>query len=64
MSKCKHPEGISIRPDGVNELDPCVYQDIEKYRNVTVTVSRCVKCGHIDISWEWQENTEKVNIEE
>ena len=51
MDKCKFPDGITIKPDGINELDPCKYEDIEKYANVTVTISRCKKCGHIEISW-------------
>ena len=57
MEKCKWPDGIEIKPDGENELDPCIYKTIEKYANVTVTVSRCIKCGHIDISWKKQEDT-------
>lgn len=60
MSKCKHPGGIIIKPDGVNELDPCVYEDVEKYKNVTVIVSRCIYCGHIEISWVRQEDTEVI----
>lgn len=60
MSKCKHSGGIIIKPDSVNELDPCVYEDIEKYKNVTVTVSRCIYCGHIEISWVRQEDTEVI----
>lgn len=60
MSKCEHPGGIIIKPDGVNELDPCVYEDIEKYKNVTVIVSRCIYCGHIEISWVRQEDTEVI----
>ena len=60
MSKCEHPGGIIIRPDGVNELDPCVYEDVEKYKNVTVIVSRCIYCGHIEISWVRQEDTEVI----
>ena len=60
MDKCKFPNGITIKPDGVNELDPCKYEDIEKYANVTVTISRCKRCGHIEISWERQEDTEKI----
>ena len=60
MSKCKHSGGIIIKPDGANELDPCVYEDIEKYKNVTVTVSRCIYCGHIEISWVRQEDTEVI----
>lgn len=57
MDKCKWPEGFDFKPDGENELDPCIYKTEEKYANVTVTVSRCIKCGHIDISWERQEDT-------
>lgn len=60
MSKCEHHGGIIIKPDGVNELDPCVYEDIEKYKNVTVIVSRCIYCGHIEISWVRQEDTEVI----
>ena len=60
MSKCKHSGGIIIKPDGATELDPCVYEDIEKYKNVTVIVSRCIYCGHIEISWVRQEDTEVI----
>ena len=51
-----------IKPDGINELDPCIYEDIEMYANVTVVVSRCKKCGNIDIRWMRQENTEEIEI--
>ncbi len=60
--KCCWPEGMVIKPDGVNELDPCVYEDIEMYTNVTVIVSKCKNCGHIDIRWMRQEDTEEVDI--
>lgn len=60
--KCCYPEGMTIKPDGINELDPCIYEPIEEYGNVTVTISRCTKCGHIDISWRRQEDT--VNLTE
>jgi hypothetical protein len=62
MKKCEFPEGITVKPDGENELDPCVYEDIEMYTNVTVIISRCKKCGHEEISWLRQENTEKIDI--
>lgn len=62
-NKCSFPDGIMIKPDGVNEIDPCVYEEIERYKNVTVTISRCKKCGHIDVSWEKQDNTETVTQE-
>lgn len=59
-TKCSFPDGILIKPDGANELDPCVYEEIEKYKNVTVTISRCRNFGHIDVSWKRQENTETI----
>lgn len=60
MSKCEFPYEITVKPDGLNELDPCVYEEIEVYKNVTVTISRCRRCGHIDVSWKRQDNTKKV----
>ena len=42
----------TYKPDGVNELDPCVYQEIETHTNCTVHVMKCKKCGHIEILWE------------
>lgn len=64
MEKCKFPDGITIRPDGVNELDPCVYEEVERYRNVTVSVMRCKHCGHVEISWFRQEDIEEVTEDE
>lgn len=61
MSKCSFGE-VSIKPDGINELDPCEYEDIAIYHNVTVIVSKCKKCGHIEIGWIRQENTEEEII--
>lgn len=55
--KCTFGEGITVKPDGVNELDPCIYKEIETYKNVTVHVLRCEKCGHIEITWERQDDT-------
>ena len=63
MDKCKFPEGIVIKPDGVHELDPCEYQEVERYANVTVSIRRCKKCGNIDISWFRQEDTEELEVE-
>ena len=60
MDKCKFPDGVTIKPDGVNDLDPCIYEEVEKYANVTVTVLRCARCGHTEILWERQEDTEKI----
>lgn len=52
MPKCQFPPGITIKPDGVHELDPCQYQQIEEHHGCTVRVLRCKKCGHIEIEWE------------
>ena len=48
---------ITVKLDGRNELDPCLYQEIETYENVTVHILRCVRCGHIEVEWERQDNT-------
>ena len=50
-------QNITVKPDGRSELDPCLYQEIETYENVTVHILRCVRCGHIEVEWERQENT-------
>ena len=50
MEKCSF-DGYSIKPDGINDLDPCLYEDIEIHTNCTVIVSRCKKCGHVELSW-------------
>lgn len=64
MDKCKLPDGLVIKPDGLNELDPCLYRLAEVHKNVTVKVYECTRCGAIDICWERQENTEDVYYEE
>jgi len=61
--RCQFPNGIVIRPDGVNRLDPCTYKPKEIHTNVTVTVSQCERCGHVDLSWERQEDTEDIIYE-
>ena len=63
MNKCEFPNDMIIKPDGINELDPCIYEVIEKYANVTIEVLRCKNCGHIEISWHRQEDTEELEIE-
>lgn len=64
MEKCCFPGGMVIKPDGMNELDPCIYEEVERYRNVTVSVMRCKRCGHVEVSWTRQENTEEVSEDE
>lgn len=56
--QCRHD--VIIRPDGVHELDPCVYQDTEIHTNCTVIVSRCVRCGKMEVSWVRTEGTEDL----
>lgn len=60
MNKCSWGDNISIKPDGINELDPCIYEQIAKYKNVTVVINKCKKCGHIEIGWIRQEDTEEI----
>lgn len=61
--KCRFPGNTSIKPDGIHELDPCNYTEIEKHTNVVVSVSKCTKCGTINISWERTEDTEDIYYE-
>ena len=56
--KCAPPDGVTIKLDGKHPLDPCEYEVKEIHRNVTVEVIRCRKCGHTEISWRRQEDTE------
>lgn len=55
--KCIMPDELKIKPDGTNELGPCICETIEQYGNITVTISKCIKCGHIDIPWQKQDDT-------
>ncbi len=64
MEKCRFPSGVVIRPDGVNELDPCIYKEVERYKNVTVRILRCTRCGHIELTWMRQQDTEQLDPEE
>lgn len=63
LKKCAFPGSITIKPDGVNELDPCIYEEIERYANVTVSVMRCKNCGHIEVTWTRQPDTEELDPE-
>ena len=59
---CKHQNGSISNMFGI-PVDPCLYKQIEAYKNVTVIISKCVRCGTIDISWKKQEDTEEIEIE-
>ena len=62
--RCRHKGNVTVKPDGVNELIPCVMEDKEIHRNVTVIVRQCPVCGRVDISWNRQEDTEDEIIGE
>lgn len=49
--KCEFPNGMFIKPDGRNELDPCLYDIVEVHRNVDVNILRCRECGHVEVEW-------------
>lgn len=63
MCKCQFPNGVSIQFGGA-ELDPCQYKVAEVYKNVTVEVLKCAKCGALSIGWHRQEDTEDILMEE
>ena len=60
--KCCYPNELVVKPDNKHELDPCIYQDIEMHTNVTVIVSKCCRCGHIELSWVRTEETEDIDL--
>mgnify|MGYP003450816935 CR=1 FL=1 len=62
MNKCCWPDGMIVKPDGIHELDPCIYEVVEVHHNVTVEVFRCKNCGHVELSWYRQENTESEKV--
>ncbi len=64
MNKCKFPDGVTIKPDGINELDPCVYETKEVYANVIVEVCKCKKCGHVSVMWHRTDDTVEIPVEE
>lgn len=64
MAKCQYPEGITIKPNGEDELDACFYELMEKWENVTIEVLRCKRCGHVEILWHLQEDSVNITEEE
>ena len=54
--KCQPPEGVIIKPDGVNELDPCLYEEVETHYNVDLTILKCKKCGRMDFEWRYHDD--------
>ncbi len=61
MNRCRFPDGVVIKPDGVNELDSCLYEEIETVEHCTVHILRCQRCGHIEIEWEREQPDDSEN---
>ncbi len=61
MNRCRFPDGVVIKPDGVNELDPCLYEEIETVEHCTVHILRCQRCGHVEIEWEREQPDDSEN---
>lgn len=62
MCKCSFPDGMAIKPDGIHELSPHAFGLVGKFRNVTVEILRCKRCGEESIGWYRQENTESEGL--
>lgn len=50
--RCSFGDGVTIKPDGIHEVDPCVYEEVETVKHCTVHVMRCKRCGHMEFMWE------------
>ena len=61
MEKCQYPAGMEMNINGI-PVDPCVYEDAEIYKNVTVIISKCKKCGNVEIQWKRQDDTIQVGV--
>jgi Zn ribbon nucleic-acid-binding protein len=61
-NKCRRFKDIVIQPDGQNELNPCKYDEVSRYENVTVSVLKCRRCGHIEIELHRQPNTTETHL--
>lgn len=57
--RCTHGDGVTVEVGGTI-VDPCRYREVQILRNVTIHILKCSDCGHIEIEWERQENTEDV----
>lgn len=63
MKKCDG-DGVKIYPDGKNELDPCIYDIVERHTNCTVEVLKCRVCGHVEIIWVDNDKCPDAALEE
>ena len=60
MDKCKFPDGVVVKLDGVHETKPHAYRLKQKLKNVTVEILECSECGDVSIGWYRQEDTEEI----
>ena len=47
-------EYLALNIAGI-DVDPCVYEEIETIEHCTVHILKCIKCGHVEIEWEREE---------
>ena len=64
MCKCTLPKGLVIKPDGVHELAPGLFETEQVLTNCTVEVLRCKHCGEYELSWYRTAATEEVPEED
>ena len=60
MDKCKFPDGVVVKLDGIHEVEPHAYRLKQKLKNVTVEILECSECGDVSIGWYRQEDTEEI----
>lgn len=59
MHECSFPKGMDLKINDI-PVEPCNFVEIESYRNVTVQILKCQKCGKISVGWKRQDNTEEI----
>lgn len=60
MCKCQFPDGMEAKFGGVIPISPCSFELTGTYKNVTVEILTCTKCGNVSIGWYPQENTVRI----
>lgn len=64
MERCKFPDGVAaFKPDGVHDLDPCLYEIELEVHNVRLRVLKCIRCGHREFEWEYEDNIKEDDDE-
>lgn len=64
---CKHNNidgQLYLDENGMFEIEPCVLEVKEVWKNVTVEVSECPVCGKVSIGWYKQPNTLRIPVYE